>query len=247
MLGLAPGHLVAPLLLLVFVASAAIVGLLISCPCTQLFVRTVCRGPNGSRAIALTFDDGPDPTYTPQILDALRRADAKATFFVVGTEALAHPDLVRRIQDEGHLLASHTYSHAHTFHFWRARAMADDIERGMGALEGITGSRPAYFRPPHGLRVPTLHDALAQISPAPQCVTWTARALDTVTRSPETIVQRLTKWLIPGAILTFHDGTAFGGFRTRAGTVTALETLLAEAKHRKLACLRLDDLLSKSD
>lgn len=229
----------------VLVASVVVIGLLVTSARSQLFVPTVFRGDPSARTLALTFDDGPDPTYTNQILDVLREASVKATFFVVGRAAEGHPELVRRIVSDGHLVASHTFSHAHTFHFWRSRAMADDITKGIDAVERITGERPVYFRPPQGLRVPTLRDALSKIASPPVCVTWTARGMDTVTRSPEKIVERLTKALVPGAILTLHDGTAFGGLRTRAATVTALRALLATARERGLACVRLDELLQK--
>ncbi len=238
-----PRGALVPVVLCVAVVSVATIGALVGSPRTQFFVPTIFRGPGFAPSIALTFDDGPDPTYTPQILDRLRAADAKATFFVVGAAADRFPDLVRRIEAEGHLLASHTHSHAHTFHFWRARAMATDIQRGVESIERITGERPRYFRPPQGLRVPTLRDALEQMPSPPACVTWTARGIDTVARSPDAIVARLTKWLIPGAILTLHDGAGFGGRESRAATVAALEPLLVEAKVRGLACVRLDELL----
>lgn len=240
---LAPREIAPVAVLGVLLAGAAVIGVLVSSARTQLFVQTIFRGPRSSRALAFTFDDGPDPRYTGDILDVLRDAGVKATFFVVGRAAADHPELVRRIAADGHLLASHTYSHAHTFHFWRSRKMADDIARGIDAIERITGDRPLYFRPPQGLRVPTLRDALAKLPSPPACVTWTARGMDTVARSPEAIIARLTKALVPGAILTLHDGTAFGGLKSRAPTVAALKTLLEGARERGLKCVRLDELL----
>lgn len=230
-------------LVLVFLACAAVIGLLVTSARTQLFVRTIFRGPGSSRAVAFTFDDGPDPTYTTQILDALREHDAKATFFVIGKAAEAHPELVRRIVADGHLVASHTYSHSHTFHLWRSRAMAADIARGIDAVERITGDRPRFFRPPQGLRVPTLRDALGALRSPPACVTWTVRGMDSVARSADRIVARIEKGLTPGSIITLHDGTAFGGLRSRAPTVSALRELLAATEARGLRCVRLDELL----
>jgi peptidoglycan/xylan/chitin deacetylase (PgdA/CDA1 family) len=240
---LVPRERAAWALALVFLACAAVIGLLVTSTRTQLFVRTIFRGPGSARAVAFTFDDGPDPTYTAQILDALREHDAKATFFVVGKAAEAHPELVRRIVADGHLVASHTYSHAHTFHLWRSRAMAADIARGIDAVEKITGVRPRFFRPPQGLRVPTLRDALAVLGSPPACVTWTVRGMDSVARSAESIVARIEKGLTPGSIITLHDGTAFGGLASRAPTVSALRELLAATEARGLRCVRLDELL----
>jgi peptidoglycan/xylan/chitin deacetylase (PgdA/CDA1 family) len=182
----------------------------------------------------------------------LSRHDAKATFFVVGRAAEAHAELVRRIRDEGHLIASHGYRHASTFHFWRAKTMADDLARGVETIERITGERPGYFRPPHGLRVPTLAKALVKLgarlaAPAPRCVTWTVRGMDSVARTPESIIARIEPGLTGGAIVALHDGTNYGGRKSREPTVLALDILLARARAKGLACVRLDELLDHAN
>jgi len=239
-----PPREIAPwVMLAVLLASASLIGLLVTSTRTQFFVGTIFRGSPASDSVAFTFDDGPCPTFTEQILDVLREHHAKATFFVVGRAAEEHPDLVRRMVAEGHLVASHTYSHAHTFHFWSARAMAADIARGIDVVEKITGDRPRYFRPPQGLRVPTLRDAFARLPLPPTCVTWTVRGVDSVARSADVIIARIKRGLVPGAIITLHDGTAFGGLRSRAPTVAALKELLTETRAKKLRCARLDELL----
>jgi peptidoglycan/xylan/chitin deacetylase (PgdA/CDA1 family) len=209
----------------------------------QFFVSTLYEGARDKAQIAFTFDDGPDPGYTPRILDVLREQGVKATFFVVGRCADAHPELVLRIAREGHLVASHTYSHSNTFHLWPARRMAADIARGIETIERLVGLRPRYFRPPQGLRVPTLNQALSSLSAPPWCVTWTVRGLDTVSRSPSTIVARIERRLAPGAIIALHDGSTLGGFRDRSATIEALRILLGTCRARGLSCVRLDELL----
>lgn len=223
--------------------AVALVARLVTSRTAQWLVPTVFRGPTNVQSIAFTFDDGPDPVFTPQILDVLREHNAKATFFVVGQCAERHPDLVGQLVRDGHQIASHTYSHAHTFHFWRAKRMTEDIRKGIDAIERIVGSRPRLFRPPQGLRVPTLRDALAGLAATPTCVTWTVRGLDTVTRSAASITKRVERKLAPGAIIALHDGTGFGGLGDRIGTVEALRKLLVAAEAKGLACVRLDDLL----
>jgi peptidoglycan-N-acetylglucosamine deacetylase len=221
-----------------------VIAWMVSSARSQVFVPTIFRGPATSGAVAFTFDDGPDATFTEQVLDVLREHGAKATFFVVGRAVEAHPELVRRMVADGHLVASHTFSHAHTFHFWRLRAMAEDIRRGIDAVARITGSAPRYFRPPQGIRVPMLRDALEEQSARPACVTWSVRGIDTVARSADAIVARIAHRLAPGAIVALHDGTEFGGLRSRAPTVRALPMLLGLARERGLSCVRLDDLLA---
>jgi peptidoglycan/xylan/chitin deacetylase (PgdA/CDA1 family) len=194
--------------------------------------------------VAFTFDDGPDPVYTPRVLDVLARHGARATFFVVGARAAAHPDLVRRIEAEGHLVGTHTQHHSHLFHFGSAASMRRDIEAGLDTVERIVGHRPRLFRPPQGLRTPLLRDAL-QALPSLVCVTWTERGLDAMGRPSSRIVARLERALAPGAILTLHDGAGLGGTLDRAPTVEALEVLLGRAKALGLSCVTLAELESR--
>jgi peptidoglycan/xylan/chitin deacetylase (PgdA/CDA1 family) len=221
----------------------ALVAYLVTSRRTQLIVPTIFRGPATEDRIAFTFDDGPDPAFTPQILEVLREFGAKATFFVVGRCADAHPELLVRTAREGHLIGSHTYSHANTFHFWPARRMAADIARGIETIERVVGARPHYFRPPQGLRVPPLGEALASLATPLSCVTWTVRGLDTVSRSAASIAARVERRLGPGAIVTLHDGSSLGGYRDRSATVEALRVVLRSCRERGLTCVRLDELL----
>lgn len=225
---------------LVVTATVALFVWAIVSPRAQLLVPTAFRldGPG----IAFTFDDGPDPTFTPKILEVLARHQVRATFFVVGQRAAAHPELVRRIEAEGHVLGSHTQTHSHAFHFGSPSRMHRDIEAGLVTLEGIVGHRPVWFRPPQGLRTPMLRDALTAL-PSLVCVTWTERGLDAMGRSAEQIVARLSPRLQPGAILTLHDGVGFGGTTDRSPTVEALDTLLTTARRRGLSFVTVDSLV----
>lgn len=100
-------------------------------------------------SVYLTFDDGPDPATTPVILDALRRHQARATFFVVGRQVRKHPELIRRMIAEGHAVGGHSYLHEHPNRVSGARLMRE-IHRTDDWLEAIAGVRPRLFRPPHG-------------------------------------------------------------------------------------------------
>ncbi|MSP26859.1 MAG: polysaccharide deacetylase family protein [Myxococcales bacterium] len=234
----------APTLLVTLALASAGIAYLVTSTRTQFLVPTIFRGSGNERTLAFTFDDGPDPVFTPKVLDLLREHDAKATFFVVGKRADAHPDLVLRAIREGHTVGSHTYSHAHTFHFWRAHRMASDVRRGIDSVVRITGRAPRWFRPPQGLRVPTLRDALARAGASVSCVTWSVRGMDATSRSAEAIVARVAKGLERGAIITLHDGRGLGGTNDRTPTLNALAELLTMAKARDLACVTLDTLLA---
>jgi len=113
--------------------------------------RAACRN-----AVCLTFDDGPDPVGTPRVLEQLKAGGARATFFLVGRNAEAHPDLVRRIRDEGHEIGHHSWSHQMPGETG-ARALVDEVKRTRQFLEQIAGVRSNVFRPPHGkLTIPKL-------------------------------------------------------------------------------------------
>ncbi len=231
-----------PITLLVF---GVCIGWLVVSPRTQLFVPTVFRAPGASQRIAFTFDDGPDPTWTPRVLDLLAEHGAKGTFFVVGERAEAHPELIARITREGHELGCHTQSHAFGFHFWTASQIARDIQRAQDVLQRLVGRPARMFRPPQGIRAPQLQSALDRLPARPLCVTWTARGFDSRPTTAARIEANLLTALQPGSILTLHDGTGFGGGSDRAPTLAALGSLLGAATQRGLACVALSDLLGE--
>lgn len=110
-------------------------------------------GPPGCRAIALTFDDGPDPTHTPAVLDRLRALRVRATFFVIGGKAEAHPDLVARIAEEGHEVGHHSYTHAPP-HQTSALGLVAESRRASALLERLLGRPTRLVRPPYGKLTP---------------------------------------------------------------------------------------------
>lgn len=225
---------------------AALCGFLawvIVAPSAQFLVPSVCALPPGAERIAFTFDDGPDPVTTPRILALLAEHGARATFFVVGSRAEAHPELVERIVHEGHAVGSHTFTHSHAFHFGSPARQREDVQRGIDVVTRITGSAPRLFRPPQGLRTPLLRDALAGMKEL-VCVTWTERGLDAMGRPASKIVTRLAPEVRAGAILTLHDGAGLGGSRDRSPTVDALAELLPLARERGLACVSLAEVVS---
>jgi len=179
------------------------------------------------RTIALTFDDGPDPTWTPRILDVLRKHHVHATFFVVGTAAAEHPDLVRRILAEGHEIGMHTLTHADltTSPQWRANL---EMAAGQSAIAGATGETTALFRPPYSSEPDALDAADWQIirSAGQDGYLSVLSTLDSEDwRRPgvQRIVANATPQGDAGQVLLMHDG---GGDRSE--TVAALDRLLTQ-------------------
>ena len=158
---------------------------------------------DGARCVALTFDDGPDPVYTPRLLDLLREKDVKATFFVIGKRADQYPEIVRRAWAEGHLVGNHTWSHYPLFCFLTPRRLRAEIERGSENIRRSCGSRPRLFRSPVGLRHPLLAPYLEDAGL--EYVSWSIRTLDTFTTDSSVLAQRILNKVASGDIILLHD------------------------------------------
>jgi len=170
----------------------------------------------GARCVALTFDDGPDPVYTPKLLDLLREKGVKATFFVIGQHADQYPEIVRRAWDEGHLIGNHTWTHYPLFCFLLPRRLRTEIDRCTESIRGSCGFRPRVFRSPVGLRHPLLAPYLE--TAGLEYISWSIRTLDTFTANPDVLAQRILKKVAGGDIILLHD-------RLPRGTDAMLEVL----------------------
>lgn len=175
----------------------------------SVWPRSRWLGPNLTRlprkggAVAITFDDGPDPETTPAVLRILDQYGAQASFFCVGTCARAHPDVVRDIVAAGHRVENHSDTHPWYFAFLGPQKMAREIASTQADLTALTGASPHYFRAPAGMRNPWLGFVLAQ--QGLNLVSWTRRGLDSISRDPDRVFARLTRNLEAGDILLLHD------------------------------------------
>lgn len=156
------------------------------------------------KVVALTFDDGPHPVYTPQVLSILKRHGVKATFFLIGKRVEQFPEIARRIVAEGHEVGNHTYSHPANLPKENWEQVRQEIEKCSEAIERVTGVRPKLFRPPRGfLNYKVL--TLAQLE-GYTLVFWTVSADHKDAPTPEAMAQRVFKLVHPGAIILMHDG-----------------------------------------
>lgn len=179
------------------------------------YVRSLCRNRAAGHVVALTFDDGPDPEQTPRVLDTLREHGVRATFFLIGSKAELHPEIVRRMAAEGHAIGIHTWSHSPGFPMQRSGAMAADILRCRESLRGITGVKTDLFRPPYGVTNPMVARAVKRTRS--RCVGWSIRSLDTLRhRSREAVARRIRRRLGDGKVILLHDD------RPGAGRLLAL-------------------------
>ncbi len=170
----------------------------------QMFGPALCEVKGAEGKIALTFDDGPDPETTPQVLDVLRKAGARATFFVIGRKVDLYPEVTRRIHEEGHVLAVHSYAHHRLYAFLSPRQVKEDIERTRDAIERVTGVRPLWFRPPVGQMSPRTAEGIRRANA--EAVGFSVRAFDGLRGArADKCLHRVRKGLKSGAIVLLHD------------------------------------------
>lgn len=206
-------------------------------PQMKFFGPFICEGNPDSRAIALTFDDGPDPGSTVALLDLLRERNVSAAFFCIGKRINNHPEVASRIVKEGHLLENHSYSHSNFTNVFMGRRLRDELERTRSAIQKAAGSKPSCFRPPMGLSNALIFQVARALNF--RVVGWSARGLDTITKDPERIVNRIIRQLKPGAIILLHDGDI-----PAERLVVTVKTLLDRLQGLGYEVVRLDRLLS---
>ncbi len=205
----------------------------------------VSQGPTRRRAVALTFDDGPDPRWTPAILDALHAGGVRATFFCTGAAAERHPDLVRRAAAEGHEIGTHLWDHERDSVYDDDR-FRDELERSVALLSRLAGRPVRHLRFPYGNRGRQRPARLPL-----RAVYWTVSGLDSRLARPEAIIARLAATVRPGAIVLLHDAVADEArirppyLTTRDATVRALPSILACLARKELAAVTVAELLGE--
>jgi peptidoglycan-N-acetylglucosamine deacetylase len=164
--------------------------------------KVICKGDTSQNGVALTFDDGPDPETTPKVLDVLKKHNVKAAFFLIGKKAEAHPDIVKRMIAEGHVIGNHTYGHSYYFDFFSLKAMSREFLKSQALIKDLTGKSILWFRPPYGVTNPMMTRALKLSKFVP--VGWSVRSLDTVIKDKEKLFKRLEKTAARDIVL-LHD------------------------------------------
>jgi peptidoglycan/xylan/chitin deacetylase (PgdA/CDA1 family) len=198
-------------------------------PGSRVFGPTLTAPPRPDE-LALTFDDGPNPAWTPRLLDLLAAHGVHATFFIVGRFAQAEPALVRRVAEEGHLIGNHSWSHPNLART-PANRVVEELKQTSGMLEQVVGKSVQYFRPPFGARRPFVLRTARALGMIP--VTWNAMTNDWVEPSADRIAEKLKvkielNWGKGQASnIVLHDGGHRGLGANRGPSVTAAGQLLA--------------------
>ncbi|WP_311079438.1 polysaccharide deacetylase family protein [Paenibacillus polymyxa] len=204
--------------------------------------RVFSRGKS-EQEYALTFDDGPDPVYTSQLLDLLKRFDAKATFFVVGMNAEKHPELLKRMHDEGHLIGIHNYVHKSNW-LMRPVTVRRQIAQTESVIRRVTGEGTTFYRPPWGI----VNFFDISNPNGRRIVLWSSMFGDwKASIGAKQLAERMLKKLRGGEVMLLHDcGTTLGAdVEAPQNMLIALEKLLRVAQERQLRSVRVDTLFCR--
>jgi peptidoglycan/xylan/chitin deacetylase (PgdA/CDA1 family) len=186
--------------------------------------------------VALTFDDGPSPVYTPQVLSILQKYHLKATFFDIGSMVEAYPELAKAERQAGHIVGNHTFTHA-DLPILSPAAIKTQIQQSSDEIERATGVRPTFIRPPYG---DVDADTLKEINMlALTTVLWNNEAQDWASPGTSVIVTRILDMASNGAIILLHDG---GGLRSQ--TVEALPTIIEQLHGHGYTFVKIDELVA---
>jgi peptidoglycan/xylan/chitin deacetylase (PgdA/CDA1 family) len=197
------------------------------------FLNSLHSKPNHpTQHIAITFDDGPHPKYTQQVLELLKKHNAKATFFLIGKQVEENPNLVASIINDGHTIGNHTYSHSTNFGFYSTKKVEQELIKTNDLLKLKTGKVLQLFRPAFGVTNPNIAKAVKSLNLT--SIGWSQRSLDTTSLSEDAVVNRVTKTLMPGDVILLHD--------TSEKSVVVLERLLLFLKTKDLKSVTVDQL-----
>lgn len=197
-----------------------------------IYVKALCKKETHEKVVALTFDDGPDPDYTPKVLDVLKQHQVHATFFCVGSKAEQYPELVERIRSESHLIGNHSYTHAGIFPLFSLEKMVQDMQQSQQILETLTKQKIQLFRPPFGVTNPTLAKAVRQLGYT--TIGWNIRSFDTRGESTDKVFRRITQQLEPGSVILLHDRLS--------NSTDLLVRLLNHLMNHNYKVVRIDEL-----
>ncbi|PYZ99040.1 chitooligosaccharide deacetylase [Alteribacter lacisalsi] len=209
----------------------------------RMFPETVVyRGPNNVNRVALTFDDGPDPRFTPGILDTLAEHNVRATFFVMGARAKGHPDLIRRIDNDGHAIGNHTYWHPN-LDGETVGQMRWEITETEDIISNLLGYRPSLFRPPYGNMGEAHTESL--IANNESAVFWTVDTEDWKEPSMDEIVSTVVNEAGNGSIILMHDGSHWTV--DMSSTVESLGPIIEQLKSEGYEFVTVPELLNITD
>ncbi len=201
--------------------------------------RVVWSVETDEKVVALTFDDGPHEKYTTELLDTLSKYDVTATFFLMGKNVEQYPEIVKRIQNEGHEVANHSYDHP-ILPLYSRREIRRQIDSTSSLIESAAGVMPIYFRPPMGLFTSSVLDVTEESGHI--AVIGEVYPRDPYKPGVNKIVERVLKRTEPGSIIIMHDGGTWGKI-DRSQSVKAVPIIIESLREKGYRFLTVSDLI----
>lgn len=188
-----------------------------------------------NKNIAITFDDGPNPKFTLEVVNKLKQYNAKATFFCIGQNIEKYPEILKTIAEHGHEIGNHSFSHNVMIDFNSIENWLEEIKQTDNSIQKVIGKKTALFRPPFGVTTPKLAKAL--IVTGHHVIGWNIRSYDTIIKNPERIVKNITKQIQPGAVILLHD--------KQSNVLVVLEHLLQFLQKQNYQSVTINELLNE--
>ncbi|WP_251032759.1 polysaccharide deacetylase family protein [Bacillus sp. ISL-7] len=195
--------------------------------------------PTSQKIVAITFDDGPNPINTSQVLDIFGEVEGKATFFMIGEQMDKHPEMVKKVVEQGHEIGNHTYTHPKLSELSPAECL-EEIERTEKLIQDLAGQKPVVFRPPY---LDYNHDTVLvmQQKGYPMIGALNMEAQDWDMPGVEHILANSRDCVKNGCILIFHDG-----YGDRSETIEAVRTLVSELTSQGYQLVTVSEILKLS-
>lgn len=213
-------------------------------PTNHFYGPVFSESRTSQKLVALTFDDGPYPPYTAQVLDVLKEHHIPATFFVIGQNAAKYPDLLRRIVAEGHQLGNHTYNHVDLLKLDR-QGIITEIEKTNAVITDAVGYPPHVMRPPHGFRDAVVMDAMAEYKL--KVIEWSVASRDWVNPGAEVIAERTLGKVQNGSVILLHDGDGIAAALPREQTVAATRMIIDKLLAQGYTFVTVDEIRKLSE
>lgn len=226
----------------VFTGASAVISLGVFHPRVAIFGPQLSRVRTAKPQVALTFDDGPHPEFTPAVAEKLKKAGFTGTFFCVGEEAEKHPEVVKALVAGGHEIANHTWSHDTFRHLFSAAPLTEDLRRCQQTLSALAPA-PRWYRPAVGIRNPPVHQAARAVGLP--VITWSLAARDGAHPFDEKKALAIANAAGPGDVITLHDGVRGKNGAFRAETVRHLDVLLSRLQERQLSSVTVSSLAAR--
>jgi len=204
---------------------------------------TIFRIQTSEKKVALTFDDGPSVDWTPKVLDELKKAGIKATFFMIGHHVKEYPELAKRVADEGHIIGNHGYAHSVMMYYTPAE-IEEEIKYTEMVIREATGQTTKYFRPPKAWLRKKIKDKVKSMGY--DIVLWSLNSKDWVAFNHKKMVKYISRHIKSGDILLFHDSgnviSREGGSRRQ--TVKSITLLTKTLKEKGFEIVSLEELIN---